>query len=97
MAFIELWITKKQCQKAVKRKSKEDNIPYDESILEDKQKMREWLVVANNLKLRNNGDDKTSVDTCKSDSSSNSNNYNPASGLPMNGNIDISGNPFGVN
>ncbi len=37
-------------------------------------------------------------DNNKTDQHSNpSNSTNPASGLPMNGNIDVAGNPFGTN
>jgi len=100
MGLISFFTSKKSLQSGVIETSKKYNIPYDESILEDKDKMLDWIYKADK-KIKNNDynlDDnsKTSISNTNNDFQ-NSNDINPSSGLPMNGNIDISGNPYGSN
>lgn len=98
MGFFSFIISKKKLVNGVIDTSKKYNLSYDESILEDKNKMVDWLFEANK-KIQNN--DYTLANNCETSISDinknieNTNTINPASGLPMNGNIDITGNPFG--
>ena len=100
MGLISFFTSKKNLQSGVIDTSKKYNISYDKSILEDKNKMIDWIYDADK-KIKNN--EYNLDENCKTSISNTNNNFenksdiNPSSGLSMNGNIDISGNPYGSN
>ena len=100
MGFISFFTSKKSLQNGVIETSKKYNISYDKSILEDKSKMVDWIYDVDK-KIKNK--DSQLENNCETSISDTNNNFentdsiNPSSGLPINGNIDISGNPYGSN